>query len=82
MKQLEKSKETHEVNLEMFDVVRLVTLQTLTRYSNSSHVRRNCDSSTLTMPVNFVLDVFEGTVASEVGIPGLSHIPIGSSRME
>jgi hypothetical protein len=30
-------------------------------------------------PVKFPL---EGTVASEVGIPGLSHIPIGRSRME
>jgi hypothetical protein len=33
-------------------------------------------------PVKYVLKALEGTVASEVGIPGLSHIAIGRSRME
>jgi hypothetical protein len=33
-------------------------------------------------PVKFAIEAFEGTVASEVGIPGLSYIPIGRSRME
>jgi hypothetical protein len=32
--------------------------------------------------VQFVLEALEGTVPSEVGMPDLSHIPIGGSRME
>jgi hypothetical protein len=49
------------------------------RYPNSSHGGRNCDSPTWLWPVKFAL---EGTVASEVGIPGLSHIPGSRSCME
>jgi hypothetical protein len=33
-------------------------------------------------PVKFGLEAPEGTVTSQVGIPGLSHISIGRSRME
>jgi hypothetical protein len=57
----------------------LLTLQTSKRYSNSSHVRRNCESSTLEWPVKFALEALEGSVASEVIIPGNSHIPTGRS---
>jgi hypothetical protein len=32
--------------------------------------------------VKFAVGALEGTVASEVGIPGCLHIPIGRSRME
>jgi hypothetical protein len=48
MKQFENIMETHTVYLYMLKIcVPLVTLQTSTRYSNYSHVRRNYDSSTL-----------------------------------
>jgi hypothetical protein len=33
-------------------------------------------------PVKFAVEAFEGTVASEVGTPGFSHIAIGRSRVE
>jgi hypothetical protein len=33
-------------------------------------------------PVKLVLEALEGTVASEVAIPVLSHIPISRSHME
>jgi hypothetical protein len=68
--------ETHEVYLQTFDSFPLITLQMSTGYPNSSHVRRNRDTSTL------ALEALEGTVTSEIGIPGLLHIVIGRSRME
>jgi hypothetical protein len=72
--------ETHKVYLEMFNMCSIRLL-----------CKRQRDIPILPMhaatvnhlrwlwPVKFAL---EGTVASEVGIPGLSHIPIGRSRME
>jgi hypothetical protein len=45
MKQFENIMGTHKVYPEMFDIC-AITQQARTRYSNSSHVRRNCDSST------------------------------------
>jgi hypothetical protein len=47
MKCLENSMETHKVYLEMFDMYFIT--YSANAYSNSSHVRRNCDSSTLAM---------------------------------
>jgi hypothetical protein len=32
-------------------------------------------------PTKFALAALEGTAASEVGIPGLSHFPTGRSHM-
>jgi hypothetical protein len=73
MKQFENILETHKVYPEMFDIC-VITLQTRTRYLNSSVTRR-----LWLWPVKFAI---EGTVASEVGIPGLSHIPLSRSHME
>lgn len=69
MKQLERSMETHKV-YRCSIYAPLVTLQTSTQFSNSSHV----PARRLLWPVKFAVEALEGTVASEVGILGLSHI--------
>jgi hypothetical protein len=68
IKQPENNIKTYKVYLEMFDMCSI---------SYSANV--NVIHRRWLWPVKFAL---EGTVASQVGTPGLSHIPIDRSRIE
>jgi hypothetical protein len=82
-KQLENSLENHKLYVEMFDICFIsysanfntifeFLLCALQLWTHRRWLR----------PVKFATEAFEGTVASKVGIPGLSYIPIGRSRKE
>jgi hypothetical protein len=80
MKQLENSMGTHGVYADMFDRLSI----SYSANGNAIFEFLPCARATVThrrwpWPTKFVL---AGMVASEVGTPGLSHIPIGRSRMK
>jgi hypothetical protein len=72
MKQLENSMETHNVYLEELDICFINYTANVNAILSSSHRR-------WLRPLKFSLEALEGTVTSEVGIPGLALIPIGKS---
>jgi hypothetical protein len=76
MKQLENSMGTPGVYADTFD------MRSISYSANVNTIFKFqlCTRATVTLwPTKFVL---EGMVASEVGTLGLSHIPIGRSRMK
>lgn len=72
---------THKVYLQRFDKCSI-------RYSEIVSIvfeffpRMLLTHQHLLWPVKFALETLEGTVALEVGIPGLSYISIGKGQME
>jgi hypothetical protein len=74
--------ESHKFCLELFDMCSIAYCSNVNAILKSSHVRRNCDSSTLAMACDVLSQVLEVTVASVTSIRGISHIPTRRSRME
>jgi hypothetical protein len=74
MKQVENNTETYGVYLEMFDLCSI-------KCSVNVNAILECFPCTPRIPWHVEL-ALEDFVASKIGTPDLTHVPVGGSRME